>query len=112
MNHPDRKNTLALLGDWQTHHAAVEKLMDDIASSIGLDPSGPLFDTVWKLFDAYTDALAAEVGDFGGWLKWYAFENGMGEKAMAAGYDGVLNPVQTLGGLFLLIEESRNRESK
>ena len=112
MNHPDRKNTLALLGDWQAHHAAIEKLMDGIKNSIGLDPNGPMFDTVWKLFDAYTNSLSAEVGDFGGFLEWFAFENDMGAKAMAAGYDGVLTPVQTLDSLFLLIEESRNRESK
>lgn len=109
MTYPDKENTLALLGDWQAHHAAVEKLMDGITSSIGLDIDGPMFDTVWKLFAAYTGAMAVDVGDHGEWLEWYRAENEMGAKALAAGYDGVRNPVKTLDDLFDLIAESRKR---
>lgn len=82
MTYPDRENTLALLTDWQKHHAAVQKLMDGIEESIGLDPNAPLFDTVWRLFDAYTAAIAVEVGDFGEWMKWYQAENEMGARGI------------------------------
>lgn len=109
MTYPDRKNTLALLTDWQAHHGRIEKLMDGIKSSIGLDIDGPMFDTVWRLFEAYTGALAVEIGDFGGWLAWHCSENEMGLRAHAAGYDGKLRKIKTLANLFWLIEESRKR---
>jgi hypothetical protein len=108
-SYPDRENTLALLTDWQKHHAAVQKMMDGIKTSIGLDSDGPMFDTVWKLFDAYTGALAVEVGDFDGWLEWYQAENDMGARCYAAGYDGKLRKVKTLAHLYGLIAESRKR---
>ena len=110
MSHPDRQNTMALLTDWHHHHEAVEKMMDGIKASIGLDPNGPLFYTVWNMFDAYTGALAVEVGDFGGWLDWYYIENDMGKKAMTAGYNENTNPVKTLCDLCELILEARKRE--
>jgi hypothetical protein len=107
MNHPDRENTLTLLGDWQKHHAVVEKMMNSIKTSIGLDPEGPMFDAVWKLFDAYTGALTVEIGDASGWMEWYQLENDMGAKGMAAGYDGKLRKIKTLAHLYSLIAESR-----
>lgn len=109
MTYPDKENTLSLLGDWQAHHTAVEKMLDGITTSIGLDINGPMFATVWALFDAYTGALAVEVGDSGGWLEWFQSENDMGAKAMAAGYDGKHKPVKSLNDLWRLIEEGRRR---
>lgn len=109
MTHPDRENTLTLLGNWQAHHAALEKMLDGITASIGLDINGPMFATVWALFDAYTGALAAEVGDSGNWLEWFQSENGMGAKGMAAGYDKKVKPIKNLNDLWRLIEEGRAR---
>lgn len=107
--YPDRANTLALLGDWQKHHAAVEKLLNGVAQSMGLDPSAPLFTTLWALFDAYTSTLSVEVGDFDGWLEWYYAENDMGARGMKAGYDGQVIAIASLEDLYLLIELSRQR---
>lgn len=109
--HPDHENTLALLREWQQHHDDVATLMDGIKASIGLDIDGPMFDIVWKLFDAYTGALSAEVGDFGCWLSWYGSENQMGALRMDAGYDGKTKPIKTLDDLCWLIMESRARET-
>jgi hypothetical protein len=109
MNHPDREDTLVLLGEWQAHAAAVEKMMTGIKTSIGLEIGGPLFDTVWGIFNAYTSALAVEVGDLGQWLEWYSAENEMGARGMEAGYDGQTTPIKTLDDLYELIAESRKR---
>ena len=109
MNYPDKENTLALLSDWAKHCAAVEALMAGVESSIGLDPNGPMFDTVWKLFDAYTGTLSVEVGDFCGWLEWYQADNDMGAGKKEAGYDGQLIAIASLEDLYLLIEISRER---
>lgn len=109
MNHPDRENSMTLLGDWQRHHAATQKLMNGIKTSMGMDPNGPLFNTVWGLFEAYTDTLSVELGDFGGWLEWFYLENDMGTKGMHAGYDSKTKPIKTLAHLYSLIAESRKR---
>lgn len=107
--YPDRKNTLALLDAWQKHHAATNKMMDGIQQCIGMDPNGPLFEIVWRLFDAYTDALAAQLGDFCGWLSWYFMENDFGANGMAAGYDGKTKAIKKPEHLYSLIAESRKR---
>lgn len=109
MTYPDKQNTLALMGDWANHHAAVSKLMDDVESSMGLNPNGPLFEVVWKLFDAYTNTLSAEIGDHGNWLEWFSSENDMGEAGREAGYDEKVRPIKTLQHLYSLISESRKR---
>lgn len=110
MNYPDKDHSLALLKDWKAHHEAVEKLMDGIQEPMGLDPDGPLFGTVWKLFDAYTDTLSAELGDYSNtWLQWFCHENEMGRNGMEAGYDGKLKPIKTLAHLYALIAEERKR---
>lgn len=109
MEYPNRENTLSLLTDWQAHHAAVTKLMDGMDAIMGLDIGGPMFDTVWGLFDAYTSTLSVEVGDFDGWLEWHADENHMGKDGKEAGYDKKLRKIKTLTNLYGLIEESRKR---
>ena len=107
--YPDREATIALLTDWQKHHAAVTRLMDGIVSSIGMSPDSTLYLTVWNLFDAYTDTLAVEIGDLSEWLDWYRLEHDMGAKKMQAGYDGQLIAIESLGDLCRLIEISRER---
>ena len=107
--YPDHANTLALLGDWQKHHTAMDRLFKGSAMYIGLDPNGPMFETVWALFDAYTSTLSVEVGDFDGWLEWYYIENDMGANEMQAGYDKQLIAIQSLDDLYRLIELSRER---
>lgn len=109
MIYPDKKTTLVLLAEWVAHHDKIDKMMDGIKASIGLDPSGPLFDSVWSLFDGYTNALAAQIGDDGDWLPWFYMENDMGAKGMAAGYDGKLHKIKSLADLYRLIAESRKR---
>lgn len=107
--YPNRENTISLLTDWQAHHAKLERMMNGIEASIGLDVNGPMYDTVWNVFDAYTNTLSVEIGDFDGWLEWYHAENDMGAAGGQAGYDGKLRKIKTLGNLFWLIEESRKR---
>lgn len=104
-----KTETMRLLNKWQAHHAALETLMDGVQRSIGLDPDAPFFDTIWKLFDAYTRTLAAQVGDEGEWMAWYQNENEMGAKKMNAGYDGKTKPIKTIAQLSELIAESHRR---
>lgn len=118
MTYPDKTKTMNLLIEWQAHHLAVTQLMDGARSSIGIDPDGPFFCTVWRLFDGYTAALSVTLGaefdlqikDHGiNWLAWFASDNGMGEKAYKAGYDGQHRAIKTLDDLYWLIEQARVR---
>lgn len=109
MTYPGKTKAVALLMQWQVQHHKLEKLMDGVRESIGLDIEGPMVDTVWKLFDAYTEALAHQVGDHGRWLHWFHGDNDMGGSGHEAGYDGQLKPIKTLGDLYDLIVESRGR---
>lgn len=109
MNYPDKENTLASLRAWARQYVAVTNLMDGIEASIGLDPNGPMFDTVWSLFDAYTNTIAAAVGDHGAWMQWHHIENNMGALGYRAGYDGKTKTIKTLEHLYWLIAESRKR---
>lgn len=110
-SYPDKENTATLLGEWVRHHEAIEQMLFRIKTSIGLDPEGPMFETVWKLFDAYTGTLAVEVGDFYGWMEWYQVENDMGAKGSQAGFDGKLSKIETPADLYELIAESRKRDA-
>lgn len=106
-SYPDRENTLTLLGDWQRHHAAVEKMMTGIKQHMGLDIDGAMFVTVWAVFGAYTDTLAVEVGDFEEWLDWYRFETEMGKRSKAVVVDGKSKRIKTLVDLCRVIEGQR-----
>lgn len=112
MTHPDRENTLALLADWQERHVAIQRMFDGIASSMGLDPNGTLFATVWDLFDAYTAAITTFCADEECWAIWFMHDNDMGRKGMEAGYDGNLKAIRTTADLYELISESRKRRAQ
>lgn len=111
ITYPDKKQSLFLLGQWQKMHAGLETLFDGLKPSLGCVAESPLFETTWKLFDAYTSALSAQLGDTTPepWMQWYAFENGMGSKKYPAGYDGKLKPVKSLADLYRLIVIARAR---
>lgn len=74
---------LPLLAQWAARHAELSAQMDALAAPFGGDATGPLFDAVWRTWDAYTDQLAARVGDQAEWLSWYCNENDMGRKRLA-----------------------------
>ena len=61
MAYPSKKQTLFMLGRWAAMHAAIQKMMDGVEQSIGLDPNGPLFELTWANFDAYTAARARPI---------------------------------------------------
>lgn len=105
--YPDKANTLALLGDWQKHHAAVDRLFKGSAMYIGLDTGGPMFETVWDLFQAYTDTLAVEIGDYFDWLDWYCSETDMGKRSRTVVIKGKDRRIKTLAQLCTVIIQQR-----
>lgn len=105
--YPNRENTISLLAEWRKHHAAVEKLMDGAVTYIGIEPEGPMHDTVWRLFDAYTGSIAVEVGDYFEWLDWYCSETNMGKRSKEVQVNGKTKRIKTLAQLCTLIIQHR-----
>jgi hypothetical protein len=106
----NKTESLKLLKAWQKEHSAIEKLMTDLETGFGnIHPENKVFETVWKVFDSYTQALAVAVGDKGDWLTWYSAENEMGARGHKAGYDGKSKPIKNLNDLWRLIQESSKR---
>ena len=105
--YPDKEHTMSLLGDWAKHQTAVETLMDGIEASVGLDLNGPMFGTVWGLFDAYTATLATEIGDLSNWLHWYHYETDMGKRSKQVIVSKKTMQVKTLAQLAELIVSQR-----
>ena len=112
MTYPDRENTISLLADWAKHHASVSKMMTGIKQHIGLDHDGAMFVTIWAVFGAYTDAIAAEIGDYFEWLDWYRFETDMGQCSKQVMINGKYKRIKTLAQLATVIIQQREEIPK
>lgn len=105
---PDRPTVaqiLPLLQAWAEHHAALSAQMDALAKPLGTI-DGPLFDAVWRMWDAYTDQLAHRIGDTGDWLQWYCHDNAMGAKGLEVSSYTRTIKVRTLRQLARVILDS------
>ncbi len=58
------------------------------------------------LMDSYVNLLASVVGDKGGWISWYVFENDFGKGGLTAGMkdDKKMKEVNTLKKLYNFIK--------
>lgn len=76
----------------------VNKALEFLASSsfISCEIGGHLLITYIKL-------LADCSGDKAGWVKWFVWDNDMGENKLEAGYDGEMKPICNYDDLFDLI---------
>lgn len=109
MTYPTKNQALDMLTEWSIHHKRLSNLDAQLKLIFGRAVEGEHFDAVWKMFDAYTDALSFTLGDESEWLAWYCSENDMGANAMKAGYDGKLLKVKNVRDLLRLIEQGRAR---
>lgn len=107
MTYPTKPKALDMLTEWSIQHKRLSNLDAQLKTIFGRATEGEHFDCVWKIFDAYTDALSLALGDTGEWLGWYAGENDMGANAMQAGYHSKLRKVKNVRDLLWLIERGR-----
>lgn len=61
--------------DWQAQYEALQALTR-------CGPEAPIALAMGRMWDAYTNAVAREVGDNNEWLDWYCWENDMGAKGL------------------------------
>lgn len=97
---------LPILQSWQDTIKTAEADIARVLGPLGLTPESELYNIPWKLMDAYTNAVSAQVGDHAEWLVWYWFDNEMGARKMEAGYNSKLRKIKTLRDLAWLIGES------
>lgn len=104
----DKKQALKLLEAWRESYMSNTELCSGVEAIFGSMPEADFFNTIWQCFDRHTVALAAALGDTGGWLSWYAHDCDMG----ANPHDGTppggkKRKVKTLAALLKIIEESK-----
>ena len=77
-----KEEKLDRLNRWVEDHNRMEAQMEALASVVGPMVESPLFEAVWAMFDSYTDAVSANIGDGQKWLDWYVWDNDMGKKGL------------------------------
>ena len=111
MNYPDNSTAIYRLKEWEELHDELKAIQYGIEKMFGCHPESQFYDTTWRVFDAYTIALAETLGDKGGdWMQWYCAENEMGASGHSAGYDGKTKPIKTMNNLYELILQGRKQK--
>lgn len=64
-----------IYNDWQAQYETLQALTR-------CGPEAPIALVMGRMWDAYTSAVAREVGDTNDWLDWYCWENDMGTKGL------------------------------
>ena len=94
-----------LLTPWKECYLALSKAAYALVA-VGFEPEAPIIEAAWKVFDALTARLEAELGDEHETLDWFAHENKMGSKGMSAGPSGKMRFIKTLNDLAWLLKVS------
>lgn len=87
-----------LLKQWQDAITAVDAEVDKVMEVLRIDPECPLFESIWKLQDVYTQYLSDKLG-LGDWIYWYQYDNEMGKKGHEAGVVGNLRSIKSFEDL-------------
>lgn len=100
------KEKLKLLTKWLACYKQIEKTYDDARKMLGLAPESPIATAMYDTFQAYTEVVAAQVGDSVESLNWFIWDNEAGKKGLAAGVTGKvkMRPIRTVKDLLRIIE--------
>jgi hypothetical protein len=66
------------------HKAALEAAIKPLEQSLGPIVDGPLWNSVWAMFDDVTKLTEREIGDSFGWVSWFVWDNDCGNKRLEA----------------------------
>jgi hypothetical protein len=86
-----------------TDYRRLDKACDAALTAGAMDPSGPLYDAIWRSFSGMLDRL-----DVNDWITWHIYENECGAKSLEAKGCGkrAMTPIKTSRDLARLIVES------
>lgn len=76
--------SIELLGIWFSMFLRIEATYSDLRRAFGATPESEVVAVMYDAHDEYTKLVAEKVGDKDGWLEWYIWENGGGEKGLEA----------------------------
>jgi hypothetical protein len=99
------KQRIAAIEKVIVHHDKLDYEWNRLIAVVG-NHDMPLHEQSWAVFDAYVEAVAREIGDDFGWLKWFIFDNKCGLAGMeaTAGFGAPKRPIRAIHGLVELIE--------
>lgn len=104
-----RAEKLDLLSAWFTQYTKADVATKQLAALFGEIQESKMYETIWQLFDNYTQALRTVLGDIpsepiDAWMHWFCYDNHMGARGLAASNGGHLKKIKTLEDLLDLIE--------
>lgn len=93
------------LEGWAATLAEFDRQIEAFCDLTTAQPDSPLLDAVHRLEEAYTRAVAEQVGDVDGWLAWFRWECDMGRKPLdaSARAGAPMRKVRTVGQLARLV---------
>lgn len=97
------KQKIKLVTELVHHHKKLENLSDSISNIFGTC-DGKLYDTVYNMFDAYTDAVSDAIGDDFEYVQWYIFENECGKRGLICSFGKKDCHIKTVSDLIEFIE--------
>lgn len=98
---------LRLLQAWQADMQNSDTLINPVIAALKLDPQSAICESVWRLQDALTAAIARETGFSSESLRWYAQDNDFGNKGLEAGTSLEIRKINNLSD-FLWFDGVRN----
>lgn len=72
------------LAAWAATLAEFDRQIEAFCELTTAQPDSPLLESIHRLEEAYTRAVAEQVGDADGWLSWFRWECDMGLKPLDA----------------------------
>lgn len=104
-----RTQTELALTRWLETYQKLTEQVDAFAKITDSPPDSPLQNAIYKTFDAYTDALSELVGDQGGWLSWFIYDNDAGKKAHFVVIDKKRRHIRTVKDLVWVLTYHANK---
>lgn len=98
-----RDEKLKMMIEWERSYRLMGEKLDELVSLLGGSYDGPVVESVFKMFDNYTDTLAALIGDYQNWLTWWLFEKPEGAGVVKYPNGDVIT-VENLSDLLTVIE--------
>lgn len=87
------------LSQWSALGRALNRQFEAFHCLTGAGVESPMWDPVFRLWEAHTESVASIVGDQSGWLSWFDLENEMGARGHEVEVNGEKRAVKTLSDL-------------
>lgn len=82
MKHKKPADIIQRLTEWQRIYDQWQAQYEALQALTRCGPEAPIALAMGQMWDAYSRAVAREVGDENDWLEWYCWENDMGAKQL------------------------------